>query len=307
MCAKCHVGNADKDVNHDLIAAGHPRLAFEYTAYHHLLPRHWREPYEQTPPPANARPDFDAHAWALGQSIVARMTVDLLASRAERANQPTHPWPEFAEVGCFACHHALAPEGDGVGSWRQKRGFAGTPGDWTWGTWVRPVPELMARVAPGLVPAGDDPFAELVTLMRKTVPDPAQVQTAAKQLRGRLDDWRTKLARSERLSAAQVNERLKALVADGLKQDAARWPRDWDEATQHYLALAALYTALGELDPAAATPQRRGLFAELRKPLKFPADPARGLRYDSPVDFRPDTYRQALQRFWSAFESGTAP
>src|SRR5262249_1707977 len=30
-CAGCHVGDATRDVNHDLIAVGHPRLAFEST------------------------------------------------------------------------------------------------------------------------------------------------------------------------------------------------------------------------------------------------------------------------------------
>src|SRR6185369_11307888 len=34
LCTTCHVGNKDKDVNHDLIAAGHPRLNFEMGGYH---------------------------------------------------------------------------------------------------------------------------------------------------------------------------------------------------------------------------------------------------------------------------------
>src|SRR5262249_34488097 len=32
-CAGCHVGSAEREVNHDLIAAGHPRLAFEMAGY----------------------------------------------------------------------------------------------------------------------------------------------------------------------------------------------------------------------------------------------------------------------------------
>ncbi|HEV3004804.1 MAG TPA: multiheme c-type cytochrome, partial [Pirellulales bacterium] len=48
-CAVCHVGSAAADsspggeVNHDLIAAGHPALKFEFTAYLAKMPKHWTE------------------------------------------------------------------------------------------------------------------------------------------------------------------------------------------------------------------------------------------------------------------------
>src|SRR5262249_40890342 len=49
VCVPCHVGvhPADdaplQDVNHDLIAAGHPRLNFEFSAYQDRMPAHWVE------------------------------------------------------------------------------------------------------------------------------------------------------------------------------------------------------------------------------------------------------------------------
>ena len=39
-CVGCHVGSATQDLNHDLMAAGHPRLVFEASAYLANLPRH---------------------------------------------------------------------------------------------------------------------------------------------------------------------------------------------------------------------------------------------------------------------------
>ena len=30
-------------------------------------------------------------------------------------------WPEYSELSCFACHHALTPAKD---SWRQAHGYA---------------------------------------------------------------------------------------------------------------------------------------------------------------------------------------
>ncbi|HEY2881635.1 MAG TPA: multiheme c-type cytochrome, partial [Pirellulales bacterium] len=47
VCVGCHVGQPDadgkpwRDVNHDLIAAGHPRLNFDFAAYMATLPPHW--------------------------------------------------------------------------------------------------------------------------------------------------------------------------------------------------------------------------------------------------------------------------
>src|SRR5262245_14046788 len=41
VCMDCHVGKGGTDVDHDLIAAGHPRLRFEYAGYHASYPRHW--------------------------------------------------------------------------------------------------------------------------------------------------------------------------------------------------------------------------------------------------------------------------
>src|SRR6476660_5000791 len=52
VCAGCHVGApADekrgypvpRDMNHDMIAAGHPRLNFDFADYQRRLPPHWQE------------------------------------------------------------------------------------------------------------------------------------------------------------------------------------------------------------------------------------------------------------------------
>ena len=53
-CAGCHVGapaSTDmplREVNHDLIAAGHPRLNFEFTTYLRKMPPHWAEKDRET-------------------------------------------------------------------------------------------------------------------------------------------------------------------------------------------------------------------------------------------------------------------
>src|SRR5262249_15141429 len=110
VCAGCHVGAAPsnglppREVDHDLIAAGHPRLAFEFTAFRNNLPPHWS--------PARTEPP---NAGAVAELVAADMSLDLLAYRAGRAKGP---WPEFAEYDCFACHASLR-----VDSWRAGSGY----------------------------------------------------------------------------------------------------------------------------------------------------------------------------------------
>ena len=106
-CAACHVGDETRDMNHDMIAAGHPPLRFELSAYHDLIRRkHWSDAERIE------RPHFKAQLWAAGQLAVTDATVTLLQSRGERN------WPELAEFDCLACHQRLRP----VTSPKRQRG-----------------------------------------------------------------------------------------------------------------------------------------------------------------------------------------
>ena len=66
-CAECHVGKGTADVNHDLIAAGHPRLNFEYGSQLAKLPKHWRVADDKA-----RHPDYEAKVWALGQILAGQ-------------------------------------------------------------------------------------------------------------------------------------------------------------------------------------------------------------------------------------------
>src|SRR5262249_11338289 len=128
-CAGCHVGAPPvsdelppRDVNHDLIAAGHPRLHFELATFLANLPPHWNVA-------AKKNGASDAQGWAVGQAVSAEAALELLAHRTATEKAP---WPEFAEYDCFACHHDLQPDG-----WRQQAQRLGKrkPGTLPWGTW----------------------------------------------------------------------------------------------------------------------------------------------------------------------------
>lgn len=120
-CAGCHVGapaTGDipvRDVNHDLIAAGHPRLNFDYSTYVRALPPHWLERSREVEGRRPATLDQSLKEWAGAQGAVAEAGLVLLSDRVSRG-----PWPELAEFNCSACHHDLP------GTTRAKRGKPGT-------------------------------------------------------------------------------------------------------------------------------------------------------------------------------------
>lgn len=162
-CTKCHIGSPGRDVNHDLIAAGHPRLVFEYSSSLMRLPRHWTE---------EKAVYFHSTSWSIGQIESARSSLALLRQRA-LLSEKGGPWPEFAEYNCFSCHHGLG------GNWyrpHQGPGF-GQP---DWSIWVFPW-----DVA---TPATRSDFSALRIEMEQPIPDADNVAQTASTILQALQD-----------------------------------------------------------------------------------------------------------------------
>ncbi|HSR66350.1 MAG TPA: multiheme c-type cytochrome [Acidobacteriota bacterium] len=120
LCLSCHQGDESKQVDHRLIAAGHPLLEFELDTFQALMPPHWK---------ASDQDWAGVRRWAVGQAVALRESMRLLARRARQAGW-SH-WPEFADFECSSCHHSLTVDGQGEDfqpSPRQVRGFESTPG-----------------------------------------------------------------------------------------------------------------------------------------------------------------------------------
>jgi hypothetical protein len=248
LCAGCHVGDGDRDVNHDLIAAGHPRLTFEFSAFLAVYPKHWNVWQEKA-----RTPDLEARAWALGQAASAQAALELLAHRAET---PDRPWPEFGEYDCAACHHDLPGA-----SRHQARQPAGAL---RWGSWYFPMlPTLAQDESPSRLPSGPD-LAPLSRDMGRNNPDRSAVARQARAAAGKLDPWVHQLARA-RYDGADLRRLLRdvARLADG----------DWDLAAQVYLALAALYHAQGDVAPGRRDPLLREPLEVMGRQLKPRRDP----------------------------------
>lgn len=263
-CAGCHVGApADtnkqlpaRDVNHDLMAAGHPRLNFELTVFRANLPPHWNVSLKQKPSAAV----YEAKSWAVGQVASARVSLELLQSRAMQANEarkaggtPTLRWPEFAEYRCFACHADLNP------NWRNREQATGRPGALPYDPWYR----TLLPAVPGTTSLSKG-YNDLSAEMARPDPDPETVHGKAGDLIKQHNDWLDKAGQHSYDPAAM----LKALLAE-VKTP----PKTWEHATQATVAIAALkYDEMLKAlkDPAMKPADVKALEAVV-KDLAFPA------------------------------------
>ncbi len=105
VCASCHVGDHDRDMNHDIIAAGHPALRFEMASHHARLPKHWRESREQDPTA------LEAELWTAGAIASADAWLALQQGRALHATAVS-TWPELSAYDCGSCHQTLRLNSD---------------------------------------------------------------------------------------------------------------------------------------------------------------------------------------------------
>ncbi len=296
ICTGCHVGEhssdgpAVRDVNHDLIAAGHPRLSFELSAFLDNMPSHWREKDENADSrdPSRRAADFPARAWAIGRATTIEAALALLEKRVPEARglpealveqgsaagKRTAPWPEFSEYGCFSCHHELRDQ-----AWRRGRqadgGAVGAP---RWGTWILPASEdLLAS----LVVDPDQSRAAHESLKRVTV----AMENAGprEEIRAAAHDATRSLKKCLAAVAARpfdvgTIERLIDRI-----DDPRAWERitSWDEAAQRYLALVPLYQSWVALAPDRGPKQQvlRKHLGELLERLRFPTG------FDSPRGF----------------------
>ncbi|MDA0282526.1 MAG: multiheme c-type cytochrome [Planctomycetota bacterium] len=295
-CADCHVGEAGRDVNHDLYAAGHPRLFFEMSAFNANMPAHWdRNDDRERTGPSRDKSSFEAKLWAIGQLASAEAALDLLIHRADTArddfvliekaakypsDETVAVWPEFAETGCFACHHNLDSP-----SWRQKRGYASrNAGGYPWGTWLFPILPTVVEVAGSAdLTIAENPLARLTAEMARPYPNRTTVVSAAKELQAVL----TKSAQtinSRQLTAEQIAGWMMDVSTVGMSAS----QQSWDGATQSWLSLTAIHQGWSDVSGTSSgarsemSRQINSSLEQIRGHLEFPVD------FDSPRNFTAD-------------------
>lgn len=269
-CTGCHVGApADgttaplRDVNHDLIAAGHPRLTFELSVYLANMPRHWSQLVTASQP-------NDAGLWALGQLASAEAGLALLADRAAGADKG-RPWPELSEYDCFACHHDLTQP-----DWRQSA-HADRPGSLRWGDWQFTMVQLLAAKEPALERA----LAPGLTSVREQMHQPYSEAAKISGVAGETARALTRFLAEVRLDfdTKRVRQLSGSVLEEGTRL------RSWDSVEQCYLALAAFNQV--QRDQAAAK-----VLDDMAQLLAFPAELA---VFNSPKRFNPTEFAKRVR------------
>jgi hypothetical protein len=292
-------------MDHDMIAAGHPRLTFEFRTFLANMPKHWDDRDERS------QTDYSTRTWAIGQLALTEGSLRLLAARAMAANSHTDapaagPWPEFAEYDCFSCHHGISP---GDSSHRKKavayaqqdvsaNAAQSKPrkrkrvGGYTWGSWHLPLTEKLLNQYPSC--------AEVLELVDRVDADMSNPYPDAKKVA----DDATKAAAELRkvlnnTATATTGPGHFNRLADGVLQATEKVPpTNWDEACGRYLLLRSVF---GSNDPLSKSLEAMRSILQFRDQQAFRNGPTN--RYNSPIEWLPKLDSQAASagedRFFS--------
>lgn len=267
-CVACHVGAPGMEVNHDLIAAGHPQLKFEFAAYHALMPHHWNDRGDKDPA-LGGRSDFEARAWVIGQVVCARAALELLAHRAA---DEAAPWPEFAEYDCYACHQQLQPHlpgmtrAAGTGGERGKRRPGGlAPTRWYQAELTALTPIVQSEDAKTWS------LESLETELSRPFPDRAKTALLANRGAERGALLHESLRRRDAAGRWGVTELFASFA--GAAPESSRW----EVSAQRYLSLAALHNAWKDTAPQTLTSKTTSSLRRLKDAIVGPGpyDPER--------------------------------
>ena len=261
MCASCHVGDKDRDMNHDIIAAGHPALRYEMATFHAWQPKHWRD--EE----AADRTYYEAQLWLAGQIAAADASLSLIQTRAADAHSVSE-WPEFSSYDCASCHHNLGLD-NARKPIRDSRKATAMYSAWNEAglRWL-----LDFRIETGVAVTEDYELLDAVNQVREQMESPprskaSQVADSALAARMALARWTDGVPGMQERQVFR-SDRLADLVVSAAGKRATF--ATWESTVQFYLAAVAA---------------RESWPGGWNGPLKNVADPLRsGLRYPEMID-----------------------
>ena len=248
QCATCHVGSSRGEVNHDLIAAGHPALRFEFVWYQSRLPRHWKPERHaalanRNPKQAATSEQTPTREWFVGQLVTSIASLEQLDRRISGQGFE-QTLPELAEYNCFACHHDLQ-----IPSWRRNRGLEGLTAHAgkrsrlviPWGNWnLGLIPLLAEGSGSADSKACSAAFHRLRdALQQTTTPSRAELIELTRDTRHCLEEW---LKTIDRLPSPVLEQFVHQLG----QQQPEVLLADWDRTANFLLGIAASYRASNE-------------------------------------------------------------
>jgi hypothetical protein len=251
-CLSCHLGSGERMVDHELIAAGHPDLAFELDTFTFAQPSHHRE---TKPSPQNTLPTV--RAWAVGQSTALAEGMRLLAAHGGKS------WPEFSDMECYQCHHDLRAD-----SWRIQRGYGNRKPGSVQVNLARfaVLRDLVAQAAPDQKTGVESALAALEGAVSSRMADGAGIAQSARGVE-RIADALTAKFLTQNFDAAATRAIQQAIVAD-ISRIADAGVNAAEQATMSLDALTAALAGTDKKQQAIT-----GLYTYLEHPSLYkPAD-----------------------------------
>ncbi|MFN7732775.1 MAG: multiheme c-type cytochrome [Pirellula sp.] len=282
VCTSCHIGELDRgsglrdrEVDHRLMAAGHPGMYFDFENYLERYPKHWDVQAEE-----KRLGEFPAYTrWSTGKWVAARVRLELLRDRAERRVGTTardsarrYDWPEFTESSCTSCHHKLLPE-----SWREAAPALARAG---WDDWYTPSIERMLRDTSDADERErwEQALAKLRSNLESRQPAPAEVAEPTAVL---IDLCRRRLESDSPADAVGLRNQLRGWLED------ESMTRSWERGAQWATTVRMFCDSLGleRGNAAIAGSPEGGFFGPPRLWNPLPDSPG----YQSSDWFRPES------------------
>ena len=227
LCLSCHLGTKNKFATHSLMAAGHPRLAFELDTFTELWRTAGRQPHYEIDQDYGERKEAAGHVltWVSGLLADSRQRLSLIQDQTFLRGGLL---PELGLFDCHACHRTMK-----VVRWQPRqrhRGLArGMP-------YINDSSFVMAiAVAKGIDGELDAELSTAISgLHAATAASPGEMQSAAATLDGVLRQLQERV----RAQAGRIDSRvvLTALLEAGAQGEFA----DYVGAEQAFMAIQML-------------------------------------------------------------------
>ncbi|WP_116367712.1 multiheme c-type cytochrome [Parahaliea mediterranea] len=227
LCLSCHLGTKDKFATHQIMGAGHPRLAFELETFTVNQPAH----YEVDADYRERKPAIaSVNMWLAGLAVTGQQTLELLQ---EDWFTQQSLMPELSFYQCHACHHPMndlrwSPEGTPPGTVR-----------------LNDASLLVLAEVLDVLGSGDAATLRsgIQQLHQASLNSRGAVVTQAKSLAARLDP----IARQVSAGSYGADD-MRRLRAGLLQRAAAGRFRHFTAAEQVFLAVETLAISIGDAD-----------------------------------------------------------
>lgn len=260
LCLSCHIGTKSKFADHEMMAAGHPRLTFELDTFTANQPAHYQidDDYIQR----KGQPSV-GYLWMVGQVESAKRLLTLVDTHGGKFTSKS-----LAVYDCHSCHRPMKVRTTNSADIASTSLPVGSPR-------LLDYPLDMLAVMFGvLLPVEQPAWKNAIADLQQASGTPANLPAATNALRTSLTSLEKTLT-----ATPPPTEKVKAVRVQIAEQGAAGKFDDFTSAEQAFLAIESLSYSIGDRDNLAS-----GL-DEVYKSV------------DNEFLFDPAKFRQALTNF----------